>query len=83
VGKWNFFATPPIKKSLAELYKLSCGHQIPSRKSSSYKFNMKHNEFSENFTIELNDSDEATYFHDKTTKEDIVYKINLRKVFGQ
>ncbi len=44
---------------------------------------MKHNEFSENFTIELNDSDEATYFHDKTTKEDIVYKINLRKVFGQ
>jgi hypothetical protein len=35
---------------------------------------MKLNEFTEKFNIELKNSDEAIYFQDSTTKEDIVKK---------
>lgn len=61
VGLWEFKATKPIKKSLGELYKFSCGHMIPSSESTAMKLNMNLQTFTDKFTIELKDSDEALY----------------------
>lgn len=61
VGTWEFKATKTVKKSLADLYQFSCGHQIPSHENTALKFNMDMQTFTEKFTIELRESDEAIY----------------------
>lgn len=59
-GKWEFKATKPVKKSIAQLYKLTCGHPNPSHESSAHKMNMDLSEFTERFEIDLQKSDDAS-----------------------
>ena len=57
---------------MADLYKFSCGHEIPSNESSALIFNLEKKLFTEKFSMNLKESDEAVYFRDKTTNEDLV-----------
>ena len=52
--------TTPVKKTLADQYKFTCGHQNPSHEKSALIFNMKKEDFASSIELELKDSDEVT-----------------------
>jgi hypothetical protein len=70
IGDWKFKATKPVKKSIDELYRMTCGNPNPSHESSAYKYNMNLKQFVDEFTITLKDDDNVT-----------LTKNNLIKVF--
>lgn len=68
IGDWKFKATKPVKKSIEELYEMTCGNPNPSHESSAYKYNMNLEEFVDEFTITLKDDDVVTITKDNSKK---------------
>ena len=60
-GEWEFKATKAVKKEMGDFYKMTCGHQLPSHESSSYKATMDMNLFTESFTVNLQKDSVAHY----------------------
>lgn len=69
VGEWEFQATPPERKSIEELYDMTCGHTNPSHESTSYKFNMKSKKFTETFTVKFDKNSIAKLTKGKQKKD--------------
>ena len=61
VGEWEFKATKPVRKEIGELYKMTCGHNLPSHESSSYKASMEMSLFTEKFRVNLQKDNTAVY----------------------
>ncbi len=59
VGTWKFFLTNPVKKTIQEQYKLTCGHSNPSHELTAYKFNMDQSLFQSSIELDLKESDNA------------------------
>jgi hypothetical protein len=60
-GEWMFKATKAVKKNKEELYDLKCGHKLPSHESTSYKYGMNLDDFTDNFSVNLLNNREAVY----------------------
>jgi hypothetical protein len=63
-GRWRFHLTEPHKKDINGLYQHTCGHNLPSHESTSYKATINESLFTKSIIVDLRSNNEA-YLGDK------------------